>query len=64
MSDSLVVTSKVKKYVRESAGMSTSATAIDALTDIVRRECDAAIARAQGDKRKTVKDRDFAAPAE
>jgi histone H3/H4 len=64
MSDSLVVTSKVKKYVRESAGMSTSATAIDALTEIVKRECNAAIERAQGDKRKTVKDRDFIAPAE
>lgn len=59
MSSQLVVASKVKSYIKTKAGMSTSATALDALTKIVEKECDKAIANAQINKRKTVMDRDF-----
>ena len=59
MSEVLVVASKVKKYIKEKAGMNCSGTVMDALTQVVQRECDKAIASAQGDKRKTVMDRDF-----
>lgn len=54
----LVVTSKVKAYIKE-AGLSTSATAIDAISSKVKELCDQAIENAKNDKRKTVMDRDF-----
>ncbi len=55
----LVVVSKVKKYIKDKAGMSTSASAAEALTRIVEREVAKAINNAQADGRKTVMDRDF-----
>jgi histone H3/H4 len=55
----LVVTSKVKKYIKDKAGMNTSASVMETLTKIVERECEKAIASAQSEKRKTVMDRDF-----
>jgi histone H3/H4 len=55
----LVVTSKLKKYIQSSAGMSTSANVAPALSDIIRSLCDQAIENAKADKRKTVMDRDF-----
>ncbi len=55
----LVVTSKLKKYIRSSAGMSTSANVAAALSDTIRNLCDQAIENAKADKRKTVMDRDF-----
>ncbi len=55
----LVVTSKLKKYIRSSAGMSTSANVAPALSDTVRNLCDQAIEKAKADRRKTVMDRDF-----
>jgi histone H3/H4 len=55
----LVVVSKVKKKIKEKSGMSTSASAIDALTRIVERECEKAVNNAKADGRKTVMDRDF-----
>ncbi|GAB4187826.1 MAG: hypothetical protein Tsb0015_07020 [Simkaniaceae bacterium] len=62
MSEALVVASKVKKYIKEASdGMNTSASVMDALTEIVKRECDRAIERAKSEKRKTVMDRDFQA---
>ncbi len=60
MAEVLVVSSKVKKYIKEKAGMNVSASVMDALTEVVMRECDRAVANAQADKRKTVMDRDFA----
>ena len=57
--DILIVASKLKKYVKARSGMSTSDRVMDALSDIVRRKCDAAIRRAAEDGRKTVLDRDF-----
>ncbi|NNM43996.1 MAG: hypothetical protein HKM07_06600 [Chlamydiae bacterium] len=61
MSETLVVVSKVKALIKKHADMSTSATAIDALSKIVEKECLKAIENAKNDKRKTVMDRDFPA---
>lgn len=58
----LVVASKVKKFIKDEAGLSTSAQAIDQLTVRVQAACDKAIEKAKSDKRKTVMDRDFSAP--
>ena len=58
--DVLVVASKVKGYIRERSGMNTSANSLQALSDKIRFMCDAAIESARNDRRKTVKDRDFA----
>lgn len=56
----LVVASKLKNYIRAAAGMNTSANVMDAISDKIRLMCDDAIEKARNDKRKTVKDRDFA----
>ena len=58
MSDLLVVTSKIKKYIKEKSQMSTAANTLSVLSDIIRGVCDQAIAKAQADGRKTVMDRD------
>lgn len=55
----LIVASKLKQYIRARSGMNTSDAVMDALSDIVRGACDAAIRRAAQDGRKTVMDRDF-----
>lgn len=60
--EALVVASKVKKLIKDEGGLSTSAQAIDQLTIRIQTICNKAIENAQGDKRKTVMDRDFAAP--
>lgn len=59
MADVLVVTSKIKKYIKAKADMNTSGSASEALTKIVERAIDQAIEHAKGDGRKTVMDRDF-----
>ena len=56
--ESLVVTSKVKAYVK-SKKMMTSSDAICALNDVVYAALDAAIARTQANKRSTVKPQDL-----
>ncbi|MFZ4714428.1 MAG: hypothetical protein ACOYL6_11970 [Bacteriovoracaceae bacterium] len=58
----LVVASKVKAYIKEKAGLSTSSQAMDQLTVRVHQICYQAIEHAKKDKRKTVMDRDFVAP--
>jgi histone H3/H4 len=60
--ESLVVASKVKKLIKEEAGLSTSSQAIDQLTVRVQTICLKAIENAKADKRKTIMDRDFTAP--
>jgi histone H3/H4 len=55
----LVVVSKLKAYIREKSGMSTSGGAAGTLSVAVRRLCDQAIERARADGRKTVMERDF-----
>jgi histone H3/H4 len=64
MSEVLVVASKIKKYIKDKSGMNTSASVMEALTKVIEQECEKAIAAAQGDKRKTVMDRDFGFTAE
>lgn len=59
MKETLVVVSKVKGYIKEKAEMNTSATFIDALSDVVMKACDEAIEKALAAKRKTVLDRDL-----
>ena len=55
----LVVMSKLKKYVRETAGFNTSGSVAAALSDKVRQLCNNAIDSAKQDGRKTLMDRDF-----
>jgi histone H3/H4 len=58
-SETLVVASKLKNYIREKSGMNTSAAVIDVLSNKLRGMCDQAVERAKQDGRKTVMDRDF-----
>lgn len=60
MAEVLVVASKVKKHIKDKAGMNVSSSVMDALTQIVEKECARAVENAKADKRKTVMDRDFA----
>jgi histone H3/H4 len=57
--ETLVVISKLKKYIRSASGMNTAGGVAPALSDIVRQMCDEAIEKAKSDGRKTVMDRDF-----
>jgi histone H3/H4 len=54
----LVVVSKVKKYIRDRAGMNTSDGVAAVLSNRVRQLCDEAVAEAKNAGRKTVMDRD------
>jgi len=58
----LVVSSKIKRFVKEKAELSTSSQVMEQLTIRVRRICLDAIESAVNDKRKTVLDRDFKIP--
>ena len=59
MADVLIVTSKVKKYVKENSGCNTAGDVAAVLTTAVQRLCDAATDKAKADGRKTVMARDF-----
>lgn len=59
MSEHLVVVSKIKKHIKQKAGMNTASTVMDELTKVVEAEIDKAIQHAKNDNRKTVMDRDF-----
>ncbi|HLG22913.1 MAG TPA: hypothetical protein VI382_08850 [Candidatus Manganitrophaceae bacterium] len=59
MSDILVVSSKIKKFVREKSEFNTSSEFLAALSQRVEKICLEAIERARMDKRKTVKERDL-----
>ncbi len=61
MSDVLVVTSKVKNYIKAEAGLSTSGSVAAELSRRVRKLCDKAVENAKSDNRKTVMDRDIPA---
>lgn len=52
--DVLIVASKLKQYIRDRAGLHTSAAVLDVLSDIVRAEADRAIDNARRHGRKTV----------
>ncbi len=58
-SETLVVASKVKAYIKQKSDLKCSASVIDALSEKVRALCDAAAENAKADKRKTVQDRDI-----
>ena len=58
MSDLLVVTSKIKHYIKEKSQMNTSASALTVLSEVIKKACDKAIENAQASGRKTVMDRD------
>lgn len=58
MAEILIVTSKVKNYIKD-AGMNTAASVAEALSDKVRRVCDEAMENARNAKRKTVRDTDI-----
>lgn len=57
--ENLVVVSKLKSYIKGTAGLSTSGSVPEVLSEQIRKLCDDAIANAQKDGRKTVMDRDF-----
>lgn len=57
--ETLVVVSKLKKYIKDKSGMSTSATVAERLSTKIRELCDEAIENAERDRRKTVMDRDI-----
>jgi len=59
MSEVLVVTSKVKKFIKEKGGMNTSAETIDVLSQAIERLCQKGIDAAKADGRKTVMARDI-----
>lgn len=57
--EALVVTSKVKKFIKEHGGCNTSAETIDVLTRAVRALCEKGVEKAKADGRKTVMARDI-----
>lgn len=57
--DILIVTSKLKAYVKAKHDLNTSGNVTDALSDIVRFHVDKACEKAKQDARKTLMDRDF-----
>ena len=59
MAEVLVVTSKVKKFIKEKGEMNTSAETIDMLSKAVERLCAKGMEAAKADGRKTVMARDF-----
>ncbi len=54
----LIISSRLKEYVRARSGYNTSDRVLKPLSDIVRRVCDEAIRNAQREGRRTVLDRD------
>ncbi len=57
--ETLVVSSKVKNYIKSNGDLKCSAKVIDVLSDKIREICDTAITNAKNDKRKTVQDKDI-----
>lgn len=55
----LTVTSKLKKYVKDSHDLSTSGNVPEALSKIIRELVDKAAETAKSQGRKTLMDRDF-----
>jgi hypothetical protein len=57
--DILIVASKLKQYVKDKHDLNTSANVMEALSRVVRRTTDKAVANARAEGRKTLMDRDF-----
>lgn len=58
----LVVVSKLKNYIKNTAGLNTSGDVPSVLTKAVEMLCNQAIENAKKDGRKTVMERDFSLP--
>ena len=58
-SETLVIVSKLKKYIKANGGMNTAGNVAPALSDQIRQMCNRAMESAKSDGRKTVMDRDF-----
>ena len=59
MSKKLVVSSRIRRFIKEQSGMRTSELVMDELTKIIEAQCLKAIENAKNGKRVTVKDRDI-----
>lgn len=59
MADVLVVTSKVKKFIKDAGGCNTSSETIDVLSKAVEKLCQKGMDSAKADGRKTVMARDI-----
>lgn len=59
MADVLVVTSKIKKFIKEKGEMNTSAETVDILSKAIEQLCTRGIESAKADGRKTVMARDI-----
>jgi histone H3/H4 len=59
MSETLVVVSKVKAFIKKQSEMNTSTSVMPILTKIVEEACTKAIESARREGRKTVMERDF-----
>lgn len=59
MADVLVVTSKVKKFIKENGQMNTSAETVAVLSEAIERLCKKGMDSAKADGRKTVMARDI-----
>jgi histone H3/H4 len=59
MAEVLVVTSKVKKLIKEKGDMNTSAATIEILSKAIEKLCLKGVESAKADGRKTVMDRDI-----
>ena len=59
MAEVLVVTSKVKKFIKEQGGCNTSAETVAVLSEAVERLCRKGVESAKADGRKTVMARDI-----
>ena len=59
MAEVLVVTSKVKKFIKDKGGYNTSAETIEVLSKAVEALCEKGIESAKADGRKTVMARDI-----
>ncbi len=64
MSDVLVVTSKIKKFIKETGGCNTSAETLGELSKAVEQLCKKGIENAKADGRKTVMARDISPGAQ
>lgn len=59
MSNVLVVTSKVKKFIKDESGCNTSAETVEVLSKAVEQLCKKGVESAKSDGRKTVMARDI-----
>ena len=59
MSNVLVVTSKVKRFIKDESGCNTSAETVEVLSKAVEQLCKKGVESAKSDGRKTVMARDI-----